>query len=129
MLNVRAAIAARNGDGASAEAAAREALAAAVRAADAREQASAWRTLAEVAGAGGRGDEARKAWTAALDIDLRIEAPERIALDLLGLARLELMLGDRAAARGYARRAEEVAEGARLAMLLRAARNLLSETE
>jgi hypothetical protein len=55
---------------------------------------------------------------------MRIEAPERIALDLLGRARLELKLGERAAARSYARRAAEVAEGARLAALLAAAREL-----
>ncbi len=129
LLNVEAGIALRGGDYTTAEARARDALAAAGRAKDAREEANAWRTLAEAAGAAGRGDEARKAWAAALDIDRRIEAPERIALDLLGLARLELALGDRAAARGYARRAVEVADGARLTTLLRAARNLLHETE
>jgi tetratricopeptide (TPR) repeat protein len=129
LLNVQAAIMARNGDAGAAEGKAREALAAASSANDAREQASAWRTLADLAGAAGRGEEARKAWAAALDIDLRIEAPERVALDLIGRARLELKLGDRAAARSYARRAAEVAEGGRLAALLTEARALVREAE
>jgi tetratricopeptide (TPR) repeat protein len=129
LLNVQAAIAARSGDASAAEARAREALAAATGAGDAAEQAGAWRILAELAAALGRGDEARKAWSAALDIDTRVEAPERVALDLLGLARLEQALGDRAAARRYARRAQEVADAARLGALAGAARDLLRETE
>jgi hypothetical protein len=48
---------------------------------------------------------------------------------LLALSRLELALGERKAARDYARRAADVADAARLAALLAAARGLLSESQ
>ena len=125
LLNVQAAILLQEGAIAAAESRAREALAAAARGKDEREEASAWRTLAAVAASAGLPEESRKNWLAALQIDRRIEAPERIVLDLLGLARLELGLGNHDAARSYARRAAEIADGARLTASGAAARALL----
>ena len=101
----------------------------AAQAGDRREEANAWRLLGEAAARSGRNDEARSAFSAALTIDKEIEAPARIALDLLALARLELAQGNRAAARGYARRAAAVADGARLPGLLAEARGLLRDAE
>ncbi|HKA42885.1 MAG TPA: hypothetical protein VKF40_12930 [Burkholderiales bacterium] len=129
LLNVQAAIFLQENDVAAAESRAREALAAAVRGKDEREEAGARRTLAAVAARAGLQEESRSNWLAALRIDRRIEAPERIVLDLLGLARLELDSGNRDAARTYARRAMEIAEGARLAAPAVAARALLREAE
>src|SRR5262245_2612399 len=128
LLNVQASILLQEGDSAAAESRARDALAIA-RGKDEREEANAWRILAAVSARTGRQDESRKHWLAALDIDRRIGAPERTVLDLLGLARLELDAGDRAAARAYARRAAEIAEGARLAAPATAARAILREAE
>ena len=129
LLTVLAGIALENGDLDAAAGRAREAQAAAARSGDRQEEANAWRMLGEVAGRTGRSDEARAALSAALDIDRAIEAPDRIALDLLALARLELAQDRRAEARGYARRAAAVAESARLAGLVAAARELLRELE
>jgi hypothetical protein len=61
----------------------------------------------------------------ALDIDGKLEVPERIALDLIALARLEAASGDREAGRRYARRAAAVAEAAKLAAVLAQAHALL----
>jgi len=129
LLNVLAGIALASGDLDGATARAGEAHAAAAQAGDRREEANARRLLGEVAARSGRSEDARLAFSAALDIDRAIEAPEKIALDLLALARLERSLGARPQARGYARRAVAVAEGARLDGLLTAARALLRELE
>ncbi len=126
--NIQAGIALRGGDLAGAEARALATKDAAVAAKALREEANAWRLLGEIAGEGGRGADARAALLAALDLDRKAEVPERIALDLLALSRLELALGERKAARDYARRAADVAEAARLAALLAAAQSLLQET-
>jgi tetratricopeptide (TPR) repeat protein len=129
LLNVQAAILLEQNDLPAAEARAKDALAAGGLAKDEPEQASAWRTLASVAASAGRREEARRHWLAALDIDRRLEAPERTVLDLLGLARLELDSGNRDAAREYARRAMEIAEGARLAGAAAAAGALVREAQ
>jgi tetratricopeptide (TPR) repeat protein len=128
LLNVQASILLQEGNIPAAESRAKEALTVA-RGKDEREEASAWRNLAAATTRAGRLNESRKYWLAALEIDRRIGAPERTVLDLLGLARLELDAGDRAAARAYARRAAEMADGARLAAPATAARALLREAE
>jgi len=124
LLVVEAGIALRSGDPAGAQTRAQAAVDAARAAKDIREEANAWRLLGEAAGENGRGTQARDAFLAALSLDRKAELPERIALDLLALARLELALGNRGPAQVYARRAAEVAEGARLAAPLAAAREL-----
>jgi len=129
LLGVLARIALESGDLDLATTRAGEVRAAAAQAGDRREEANAWRLLGEAAARSGRNDEARSAFSAALTIDKEIEAPARIALDLLALARLELAQGNRAAARGYARRAAAVADGARLPGLLAEARGLLRDAE
>jgi len=127
--NVQAGIALRTGDLAGAETRAQATRAAAASANSIREEANALRLLGEIAGERGRGAEARAALLAALDLDRKAEIPERIALDLLALSRLELALGERKAARDYARRAADVAEAARLTALLSAARGLLRDVQ
>lgn len=129
LLNVEAGIALQSGDLATAESRARATLAAAARAGEPGEEANARRLLGEVAERGGRGADAREAFLAALALDRKMETPERIALDLLSLARLELGLGNRDAGRAYARRAADVAEGAKLAAVLGTARALLREAK
>jgi hypothetical protein len=119
----------RSGDLASAEVRALATRTAAASANDIREEANSLRILGEIAGERGQGAEARAALLAALELDRKSAIPERIALDLLALSRLELALGERKAARDYARRAADVADAARLAALLAAARGLLSESQ
>jgi tetratricopeptide (TPR) repeat protein len=103
----------------------RSTLAAAGRGADRREEANASRLLGEIETRRGRPDEARQALLKALDIDGGLEIPERIALDLLSLARLESASGDREAGHRYARRAASVAQAANLSAALGEARALL----
>ena len=127
--NIQASIAVRSGDLAGAEVRALATRTAAASANDIREEANSLRILGEIAGERGQGAEARAALLAALELDRKAAIPERIALDLLALSRLELALGERKAARDYARRAADVAEAARLAELLAVARGLLSESQ
>jgi len=127
--NIQAGIALRSGDLAGAEVRAVATRTAAASANDIREEANSLRILGEIAGERGQGAEARAALLAALELDRKSAIPERIALDLLALSRLELALGERKAARDYARRAADVADAARLAALLAAARGLLSESQ
>jgi len=127
--NIQAGIALRSGDLASAEVRALATRTAAASANDIREEANSLRILGEIAGERGQGAEARAALLAALELDRKSAIPERIALDLLALSRLELALGERKAARDYARRAADVADAARLAALLAVARGLLSESQ
>ena len=127
--NIQAGIALRNGDLAGAEARALATRTAAASANDIREEANSLRILGEIAGERAQGAQARAALLAALELDRKSAIPERIALDLLALSRLELALGERKAARDYARRAADVAEAAHLEALLAAARGLLSESQ
>ena len=103
----------------------RATLAEAGRGTERREQANAWRLLGEIETRRGRFDEARRSLLTALEIDGKLEVPERIALDLISLARLEAASGDREAGRRYARRAAAVAEAANLAAVLAQAHTLL----
>ena len=102
------------------------ALAVAARGADQREEANAWRLLGKIEARRGRVEEARRSLLKALDIDSKLEVPERIALDLIALARLELTSGNREAGYQYAKRAASVAQAANLGAVLAEARTLLA---
>ncbi len=95
------------------------------RSADRREEANAWRLRGQIEARRGRVEEARQALLKALDMDGRLEVPERLALDLILLARLESTSGDREAGYRYARRAASIAEAANLRAVLAEARTLL----
>jgi len=125
LQNILAEIEMHRGDLVAAEARLRSTLASAGRSADKREQANAWRLLGLVEAKRGRATEARQALLVALEIDGKLEVPERIALDLISLARLERDSGNAQAASRYARRAAAVAEAARLPTVLAEARSLL----
>jgi tetratricopeptide (TPR) repeat protein len=125
LQNIMTEIDLRRGDLGAADIRVRVTLAAAGRGTERREEANAWRLLGEIEARRGRLDEARRALLTALDIDGKLEVPERIALDLISLARLEAASGDREAGRRYARRAAAVAEAAKLAAVLAQAHALL----
>ena len=125
LQNIMTEIDLRRGDLDVADKRVRATLAEAGRGTERREEANAWRLLGEIEARRGRFDEARRSLLTALGIDGKLEVPERIALDLISLARLETAAGDREAGRRYARRAAAVAEAANLPAVLAQAHTLL----
>jgi len=125
--NVSAAVALANGDVALAKTRTQETIASAKRAGDVSEEANAWRVLGQIALKEGRISDCREAWSTALSMDKSMDAVERIALDLLLLARLEVAAGNLQAGHNYAQRAAAIAEAAKLNDLSAQTRTLLDK--
>jgi tetratricopeptide (TPR) repeat protein len=110
ILNLRATLAQARGDRATAVELAQLAAQAARQHADRVEQANALRLLGELRSAQGAHPEAEQHYRAALDLDRAVEAPKKIALDLLGIGRSLHAQGRYDQALGYFHRSLSVAD-------------------
>lgn len=110
ILNLRATLAQSRGEGGMAVELAQLALQAARQHADRVEQANALRLLGDLRLAQGAPAAAEPHYREALDLDRAVEAPKKMALDLLGIGRSLHAQGRHEQALGFFQRAQSVAD-------------------